>query len=591
MAAPFEYRTPQYMETPAVYGEFGTFHYRYAYSRSIDSLKNNENGQDFLSILTDGSRFVFALCDGVSQSFYGDLAARLLGGQLIEFFKHVRISENPEKIKVDLSSSLNRLTDTATQQVQDYTIPAGLAPMLVSVLEKKKQMGSESTFVAGVLDAKSGIACFAWMGDSRLRLWNDETEVTHLLGESFHTNERWSTRKGAVGDVHVITLPSSAFNHLITYSDGFSYLDKAFTQEVAVHPWSHHIINQFMSDASRRPSSDDISFLEVWLGKKPNIPDGSESLLQPQVETPTINSSEEYLEMKWKPVPGASEYEIEISSDVGVLFSQKVIDAYWRTGGITQQARKVSIRAWKGSMPGLWSKPLPLPNRQLELSQTFTPIYESNNFNYPEKTINTTSTFPVRDENKGLNHPISKTKKREYVFAWIFDWRKISIGLFGIVVFIAFIRVGMKYISKDFLDEDLPIPNASDITVAPTIYQFLPTIFPTETTTIITATQDVSVMPLETEVNSFKAIVREHQLLQYPALYSQTLPPPAIGEEVIILYKYKVEGPEEFFFYVQRGESKGWMKDSWLDLTNVDETKIPDAPEELISTPVPTPSG
>lgn len=555
MAAPLHYKTPQNTETPVAYGEVGGFCYRFAYSRSADSLKSNENGQDYLSLLTDGNRFVFALCDGVSQSFYGDLAARLLGEHLVEFFKKTDISEGLEAVKVKLLNSLNRLTDTATRQVQDHALPAGLAPMLVGVLERKRQIGSESTFIAGVLDATSGLACFAWMGDSRLRLWNSEAEVTHLLGETFHTSERWSTKKGAVGDVHVTTQSASVFNHLIAYSDGFSYLDKVFTQEVAAQPWAHQTIREFMMDASRRPSSDDISFLEVWLGKKPNIPDGSETLRPPQIETTAINPSAENLEMKWKSVPGANEYEIEISSDAGVLFSEKVAGTYWRTTRLTQQAQTVSIRAWKGSAPGLWSNKFP--------------IYESN-------------TPVISHDNEKKTHPlIPERKKREYVFAWLFDWRKFSFGLIGFILFSAFVCFGMVYIGRDLLIGYLHTPTATDTKV-------LPTIFPSSTTIILTATPNLPEPSLEFPI---KAIVREYQVLRYPDSYSEVLPQPAIGEEVIILYKYQAERTEEVFFYVQFAESKGWMKASWLDLSSTDVTKIPDAPKEFISTPAPTPEG
>jgi len=59
------------------------FSYRFAFDRSADSIKANEPGQDYIAIIASDDRIAFVLCDGVSQSFYGDLAARILGDQLV----------------------------------------------------------------------------------------------------------------------------------------------------------------------------------------------------------------------------------------------------------------------------------------------------------------------------------------------------------------------------------------------------------------------------------------------------------------------------------------------------------------------------
>src|SRR5688500_8353015 len=60
-----------------------TFSYRYAYARSADSRAANDPGQDYLTFQEEGNSFAFVLCDGVSQSFYGEIAARVLGDGLV----------------------------------------------------------------------------------------------------------------------------------------------------------------------------------------------------------------------------------------------------------------------------------------------------------------------------------------------------------------------------------------------------------------------------------------------------------------------------------------------------------------------------
>ena len=84
MTSPEPIILPQSTETNIARQKKGNFYYRYAYSRSSDTQKANDLGQDFLAFSSNKNRFAFALCDGVSQSFYGDLGARILGTKLLQ---------------------------------------------------------------------------------------------------------------------------------------------------------------------------------------------------------------------------------------------------------------------------------------------------------------------------------------------------------------------------------------------------------------------------------------------------------------------------------------------------------------------------
>src|SRR5262245_60073141 len=92
----------------------------YLYDRSRDSKKNNAPGQDFIAFCCDesrGSRLVFAVCDGVSQSFYGDLAARFLGEQLVHWLSE---QSNPgPDFAQRVEEILRAWTGEATQLVQE----------------------------------------------------------------------------------------------------------------------------------------------------------------------------------------------------------------------------------------------------------------------------------------------------------------------------------------------------------------------------------------------------------------------------------------------------------------------------------------
>ena len=272
-------------ETPVSSFEVGKFRFRSAYARSTDSRSNGDAGQDYLTFRTDGLRFAFVLCDGVSQSFYGELAASVLGESLLNWFwaletarlsdrgpeaEHI-VTEPGRKFQLDLCQQLESISKRATRLVSEHVIPGDVPPFVRVVLEKKRVLGSESTFVAGLVDLVSGNAFFAWMGDSRLRLWKGEHELLTPFDGSFITTERWSSLKGPVGTPHLAVVNLALFDQLAVYSDGFSPLDGAYQPGID-QPISNQMLNELRNSASELPSSDDISFLDLWLDF-PVLPD------------------------------------------------------------------------------------------------------------------------------------------------------------------------------------------------------------------------------------------------------------------------------------------------------------------------------
>ncbi len=113
--------------------------YRYGYLRSADSAGADENGQDYIAFIEDDARISFALCDGVSQSFYGDLAAKYLGNSLVDWFWALR-SAFPSHVRLntDLRQHLQQITDESSRLVAEYVLPENLAAMHRYVLEKKR---------------------------------------------------------------------------------------------------------------------------------------------------------------------------------------------------------------------------------------------------------------------------------------------------------------------------------------------------------------------------------------------------------------------------------------------------------------------
>jgi hypothetical protein len=272
-------RAPQDRESPVSGGGGGGFTWRYAYARSADSIAMGDRGQDYLALRWDDGVVAFSLCDGVSLSFYGDLAARLVGDELVRWlWDDLPPNGDAEVIRDALMADLTAFTGPATEAVGALALPESIAPILRAVLEEKRRAGSESTFVCGRLDLPdagrpAGRAVLAWMGDTRLRLWGPDGERTAELGDAFRTAQRWSTCRGPVnGKVNVFAAPVDhdgrrALTRLLAYSDGLALLDPLPL------PPSNAELADSIGRAGRAADSDDVAVLDLCL----QAPDGSSS--------------------------------------------------------------------------------------------------------------------------------------------------------------------------------------------------------------------------------------------------------------------------------------------------------------------------
>jgi hypothetical protein len=270
-------RAPQDRESPVRAGVGGGFAWRYAYARAADSIAMDDRGQDYLTLRWADGVVAFSLCDGVSLSFYGDLAARLLGDELVRWlWDHLPPDADAGAIRAALMADLIALTAPATEAVQALELPPSLAPLLRAVLEEKRRAGSESTFVCGRLDLPSaafpaGRAVLAWMGDTRLRFWGPDGERTVELGDSFQTAQRWSSCRGPVnGEVNVFAATverdgQRALTRLLAYSDGLAALDP-----LAMPP-SNVELTDSIDQAGRSAASDDVAVLDLCL-QTPSTP-------------------------------------------------------------------------------------------------------------------------------------------------------------------------------------------------------------------------------------------------------------------------------------------------------------------------------
>jgi len=355
------YRVNPQTETPPQVVRGPDFSYRYAYARSADSRAVEDPGQDYLTFRETDDIFTFALCDGVSQSFFGDLAARLLGDALLRWLEEVPKVMDAKAIGGALSDYLGKLTAPATQRVRAHLIPEDIAPMLHNVLVEKRALGSESTFLCGRIDLpsrtlQSGRLLIAWMGDSRLRFWGPGEELSSQLGDTFRTEQRWSTKRGLVNGVpHIYVGPLNnalgrrSILRVMAYSDGLAEMD------TIDHSPSNYMLQDMIQRMGDSPTSDDISFLEIWLGKSPGslgqkpTKQVSDVKIQPE--------GKDRASLSWKSLRRVTQYQIEVRNQTR---------RYWKTETTSwvsdillpgKNIFRVRALATDGE-PELWSKPV-----------------------------------------------------------------------------------------------------------------------------------------------------------------------------------------------------------------------------------------
>lgn len=371
------------------------FAYRYAYARSSDCRAEDEVGQDYLIFGKTEDTFFFALCDGVSQSFFGDVAARVLGEGLLGWLEEVSTMANAASLRGSLSAFLGDLTRKGSAAVAEHPIPDDLAPMLQEVLAEKRSLGSESTFVCGRVDLPSdalpqGRLLLAWMGDSRLRFWGPKGERTSELRDTFRTEERWSTKRGVVnGEPHVHLLPltdskgNQKVRRLMMYSDGLTLLDEV---EESI---SNFRLKSLILKAGHSPTSDDVSFLEVWLSKVPEIVEKKPSK---KVSNLTIEKQkQQQIILRWQAVPGVSVYEILVRNQ-GVQYLQTE-ETKWISGPLPPGKSSFWVRAiWPSGETTLLSDPVGIavaasPSESLSERKPDSPTASEEDAAKPKKTL------------------------------------------------------------------------------------------------------------------------------------------------------------------------------------------------------------
>ncbi len=251
---------PQDKETPltTLVTPFGTV--LYLYSRSIDSITGGTTGQDYVAFHYDDKNLAFAVCDGVGQSFMGDVAARALGDGLVSWLWEIRQPEDAAGFSAAAHEALNDLTRETKKLVADYALPESLPPILKQALEMQRAYGSESMFVAGriCLGGPGTWVALCWLGDAPVAAVDVDGKLVDLSPHG-QTSERWNATTGVKGVIHAWVSHGETIARVAGYTDGLGIEGVPVDED----------LKRIMEHWVLAPPMDDASLFDVRLAPSP----------------------------------------------------------------------------------------------------------------------------------------------------------------------------------------------------------------------------------------------------------------------------------------------------------------------------------
>lgn len=276
------------------YQDFARFDISYLYQRSSDSRTSGTPGQDFLAWNYDKHKDVlgFVICDGVGSSFFGNIAAKYLGNQLLNELifdfgpaleeeyeiRQKSTQHNSEILSLigeKIAGKLNKWKEEGNKLVYAQELPSDLAPMVRTALEQQRQYGSEAVFLCGRINFVSRKIMLVWMGDSKVQIFrSDKSQIPDtMLGGRWVNSDRWSTQKGVKGsqvNVWIENFDQLNITRVIAFSDGLASV------EDDIYKFSVVKIKEEVGSLLRSPKSDDISYIDIHIKddvqKKPDLP-------------------------------------------------------------------------------------------------------------------------------------------------------------------------------------------------------------------------------------------------------------------------------------------------------------------------------
>ncbi len=229
--------------------------------------------QDYVlvSAQQDASSVCFCVCDGVSNSYRGEFAARYLGSRLVEWLQTLPMFQwTYTSWKSQLGGLLRTWASEAHQEVLQIELPEGLPDLVREVLEElRATQGSETVFLCGRInrayrsrptDKPQTVEIFlCWMGNVTAHLFVTNENCIILGGEDDSVGG-WSTGRGPRGKLHTWHTGLTTLDQLIIHTDGLNRIQRQLPE----------LDNEALQRLARRllslPQNDDMSALILqWI--------------------------------------------------------------------------------------------------------------------------------------------------------------------------------------------------------------------------------------------------------------------------------------------------------------------------------------
>lgn len=411
----------------------GPFIFRFLSYRKSEDAALNLRSEDFIVSDLTQEKAVFALCDGVGSSFYGNIGSQILGEVLTSWLGKISIPGNFSPLQASavtlwmgtlstqLTSELNSKTALATSIVQKKEISSQDELVRLAEITQRDDFGTQSNFACGILWPQSislprGLILLFWLGNARIRLFSQNNDLTAQLGWGRDPNqlkEVWSSKDGVVGTIHAHVTDFAAVTHVMAYSDG---LENA---EQHIRPNLEAAQLEKLVKYSQSVKDDDATFVEwsVMDGEIPGMADdmvlplrkhlqATSAAPQPDPEVQKLRAALEALQKKYDAKPKAQAKTGGVS--LGLLIASSLILAtLCLFSGLFLGMWIERSRATETPTPSL----TPLPSPILTLTLTSTPSATPTLTDTPTFTPLPTDTATPTPTATGTDTPLPTDEK------------------------------------------------------------------------------------------------------------------------------------------------------------------------------------
>lgn len=262
----------QLHDTPVTVYQRGSTSIRYAYTRSKDSVQEKERGQDYLLFRSEPKRVVFAVCDGVGNSFFGGIGAQVVGEGLVSWLWKLSDREvgKTDNLVDSLTDFLTGKTNIALDLINRKNLEKFDNEFQKEAYKNQiTDYGTQTNFVCGLIDIPSdqhpkGQVTLFWLGDAKLQIWKGNEAKTNLLSATWDSKEGWSSNKGVIGRIHSYITDLSQIDCVIAHTDGLNLIESKIQPNLR-----NEALQKAIEKLQTGPKSDDISFLQIHISSAP----------------------------------------------------------------------------------------------------------------------------------------------------------------------------------------------------------------------------------------------------------------------------------------------------------------------------------